>query len=422
MKFGAGEHLLLGNRAYAEVCPSGCLNLLPLANSGEEKIPRKDGKEYFSYGELVAFSGDFFPTPASLDNSREARHIFDKIFNKNYKNVSKTKDLFANEVETIEEQITFEDSTEASEAPEVGDENLGYFTAFGWEYLEMSICNFDHFGWENMKRYVEFHSEALELALAANAEQDPGMKTETLRQALIANAFADHFLTDGFAAGHIRVPRKQGLTWQKVVCDKPAGETRDQEKARLAGNKQGKAVGAMAKFQHDNDHRFAAGSSGNKGLKVLNAKGQRWQTRSDGELYIAASQDDTAVRMPVHAVRLSILEVMNAYSRGVVPSGVYAAAELVPFIDPNEQPITQTFPADMSLEQVKARMNQNVSLLEKASRAISNVTPAFAQSYFAQGPQLMAQFRADVAADIRANPQLQKRLPVAYLNGYLNVQ
>ncbi|RYZ71671.1 MAG: hypothetical protein EOP09_04340, partial [Proteobacteria bacterium] len=233
VKFGAGEHLLLGNRAYAEVCPSGCLNLLPLADKGEEKIPRKDGKQSFSYGELVAFSGDFFPTPSSLDNSQVARNIFDKLFHKNYKNVAKTKDLFANEVETIEEQIEFIDNSHSADVPEVGDENLGYFLAFGLDYLEMSICNFDHFGWENMKRYVDFHTQALTLALAAHSEHGIEQKTELLRKALITNSFADHFLTDGFAAGHIRVPRKQGLTWQKVDCEKPAGETREQEKARL---------------------------------------------------------------------------------------------------------------------------------------------------------------------------------------------
>lgn len=32
---------------------------------------------------------------------------------------------------------------------------------------------------------------------------------ETFRWALFTNAFADHFLTDAFAAGHVRVPRAE---------------------------------------------------------------------------------------------------------------------------------------------------------------------------------------------------------------------
>jgi hypothetical protein len=70
------------------------------------------------------------------------------------------------------------------------------------EYGLLALRNVDHFSPHNWFRYARHHCEALLLALDRRFEE-----------ALVRNAFADHFLTDAFAAGHLRVPRTRiGMT------------------------------------------------------------------------------------------------------------------------------------------------------------------------------------------------------------------
>lgn len=69
--------------------------------------------------------------------------------------------------------------------------------AIGSTFLQLLEANVDHFAAEARITYNAGHAVALELA----AEGD-------LATALALNGFADHFLEDSFAAGHIRVPRR----------------------------------------------------------------------------------------------------------------------------------------------------------------------------------------------------------------------
>jgi hypothetical protein len=70
--------------------------------------------------------------------------------------------------------------------------------AIGSSFMHLLEHNVDHFGVEARSTYDAGHAVALELA--AKGE---------LSTALAVNAFADHFLQDSFAAGHIRVPRRE---------------------------------------------------------------------------------------------------------------------------------------------------------------------------------------------------------------------
>jgi hypothetical protein len=63
-----------------------------------------------------------------------------------------------------------------------------------------------------MKVYILHHGRALQLAANAFETRDKAQKGDLLTQALFANAFADHFLADGFAAGYIRMPRANAMT------------------------------------------------------------------------------------------------------------------------------------------------------------------------------------------------------------------
>lgn len=101
---------------------------------------------------------------------------------------------------------------------------------------------------------------------------------ETFRRALYTNAFADHFLTDAFAAGHIRVPRAEIRNWAE---------------ARGLGDK---IAGALSKLLHDQDghidleslHGPVDENDGRPedGLLVQDSTGTSWSTRCDGQLFL----------------------------------------------------------------------------------------------------------------------------------------
>lgn len=65
-------------------------------------------------------------------------------------------------------------------------------------YLGLAKINWDHFGQDARTAYNACHSVALQVAARGN-----------LQLAYAMNAFADHFLQDSFAAGHMRTPRRK---------------------------------------------------------------------------------------------------------------------------------------------------------------------------------------------------------------------
>jgi len=77
----------------------------------------------------------------------------------------------------------------------------GYFLRNQKGYIGLAFINFDHFGQGAHTAYNAGHTAALQKA----AE---GKIPANLEAAYAMNAFADHFLEDSFAAGHIRTPRK----------------------------------------------------------------------------------------------------------------------------------------------------------------------------------------------------------------------
>lgn len=396
VKFGAAEHQELGNAGYIKAC---------ISFKCPSTIDRKDKSESFSYGEIVSLSGDFYETWEKLDSDRA--RVAGAFIDKDYNDLDRFRAAVREELAAMNEQEN--DSTKT-----LPDQNQNYALAFGVEYVAMATNNVDHFGWHNMKRYVKEHGEAIKKALEGFSDKNP----EKLRQALIINGFADHFLTDGFASGHIRIPRAQGLKWG--ASDFNYGL----EASKMA------AIGVLAKILHDNDQnaefelqRDAKGKvlrdkeerpiskTVKGGLKVRNAN-ESWFTRADGQLYIETSATDPVRRIPVEAVSLSVSEVLDAFYNGKSPKGVYAATELVPVIDPSEVKLVELFNPYSDFKKFKKDSGfMGYTLSEKNIR-----------DFFTVLPELMEQFRTDVATDVDRNPELAKRLPSFYIEGYRKVQ
>lgn len=113
------------------------------------------------------------------------------------------------------------------------------------------------------------------------------------------NAFADHYLTDLFSSGHLRVPRK---AMAAVVTPSDLGSL-------------------LTRFMHDEDSRF--------GLKVRNAQGEQWRAYGDKRYFESSDADNR--RLVNQAVQASADEVFAAYLSGNVPAPTtFAALQRLP--------------------------------------------------------------------------------------------
>jgi len=159
-------------------------------------------------------------------------------------------------------------------------------------YLKLAANNADHFGEWARQAYIAGHTAALQTAAVAYASQDELQ----LERAYAMNAFADHYLTDLFSSGHLRVPRKAMAT---AVTPSDLGSL-------------------ITRFMHDEDSKF--------GLKVRNGHGEQWRAFGDKRYFDATDADN---RNQVNqAVQDSADEVYAAYSSGNVPATFNALQRL----------------------------------------------------------------------------------------------
>jgi hypothetical protein len=383
LDFNSGEHVILGDAGYRLACEGQgrpCVT----------KLVRADGKQSFSYGELVAFSGDFYASPEAL--YREKVEPFLK-WNRN--DVNDVKKRFQEEVEVIE-NFLHGHSDQA-----YPDFNLSYAWNYP-DYLNLSLANEAHFGFYNMLAYVKYHAEALELALEAHelAAGDAARSQELFVRALFHNAFADHFLTDGFASGHIRDPRIQILQWAR------------------AGGLSDRAAGTLAKVIHDRDGEIRV--SGEHGLRVSNARGDRWLTRCDAQLFWKNTMEHPSIHIPVQALAASLGEILDAYENGRAVDGFYAATEYVPFPAADERRLIELFPSTMP-EAEYDRIMQQMAFYARI-KAFSGVDKSVLKNLTASLPGIMQNFRHAVQHEILRDPNLSLRLPRDYLDAYQMIE
>jgi hypothetical protein len=229
---------------------------------GDEK-QRRVLEKGLTYGEIIALAGDFFPSFEALQvaSLREIYLLIPVLYN--------GADTAA------QEKIT------------------------GGRYLALAAENEPHFtvtdeGKDNLHHWRVLHGRAIRAARAGDAN---------LAWAL--NAFADHYLTDAFSGGHLRVPRS------------------DLKRQGTLGN-------IESKILHDLDNKF--------GVDVRNAGGKTWTAHGDTFLHARGNEENKALAM--QAVRLSRQDLADALERrGKYPepteSTKYAVEAILPrVIDP----------------------------------------------------------------------------------------
>ncbi|NUT21851.1 MAG: hypothetical protein HOV77_21970 [Hamadaea sp.] len=166
-----------------------------------------------------------------------------------------------------------------------------------FRYPRLAIKNFDHFGANAVTAYTVGHGVALDEArLAADEPKGSVLRRARLERAYAMNAFADHFLTDLFSTGHLRVPR---VELYENINDKI-----------VAGN--------LSRTMHNEDSEF--------GLRIRNQMGETWTAYGDKRLLDKVSADNR--QHVTVAAQMSADEVWKAFSGEPVPE--FGALKLIP--------------------------------------------------------------------------------------------
>ncbi|KAK8061152.1 hypothetical protein PG997_015373 [Apiospora hydei] len=153
-------------------------------------------------------------------------------------------------------------------------------------YAWLAYTNIDHFGEDAVTAYSVGHTRALEIARAASKEPSMEKKAEQLRRAYIYEAFAAHYLTDLFSAGHLRSPRR---------------ELHTQHNLEMA------AAGLLDVPMWDVQNRFMHDDDSATGIMVRNKNGDQWIEYGDKQFFEPQACVNRARSM--HCLDLSVQEV-----------------------------------------------------------------------------------------------------------------
>ena len=231
LAFKFQEHAAIGDRAMSQACAHQAAALkAALRAVGDDRSFCKSlllpGRR--SYGTVSAMSGDNIPSPY----------------------------LFVDNLSRVEA-----------------------VTVSTMDYVILAHENQDHFQPDSVATYRFWHRTAIHAAFTLGGAMlsDPASLRQRFEEILIFNAFADHFLGDSFAAGHIRVDRK-----------------------RLSDR--------ISKNLHDFDNKANVGQ---RAWWVENQRGDLWWPVGDGQWEAMDQHDQDRI---IEAVQRSIEEVMKVFT------------------------------------------------------------------------------------------------------------
>lgn len=322
-RFGSFEHMLTAEWMGLDQNDQPLLDCLARRLSHKVPVPKDIplpvGDKLLFFGEIIALSGDFY---AHFDDvaaqTKEIAEAWPSIggvlgfFAGDYRETTLKAESSAAAESIL--QLVFRDRDKHPGA--AGEILTGAVDTLFHKYPlrrygSLASQNYCHFGsqpWDGsidddrnlaLRLYRLYHRRAKDEAAAAAAAQDEA----ALLQAIVVDGFACHFLTDLFASGHLRVPRR-ALT----------------EKLGIVRG------GSASKKAHDED---------NQGLWVRMRKSpgaQRVVWRAFGDNLLRGKAGQQHLAMVREAVRRSVEEVCAQYS-GKEPSGI--AEDMLPVALPS---------------------------------------------------------------------------------------
>ncbi|KAK6338471.1 hypothetical protein TWF730_002534 [Orbilia blumenaviensis] len=208
----------------------------------------------------------------------------------------------------------------------------------GPSYIRLLQLNFDHFGNDAKLAYNAGHTCALQAAAKGD-----------LNLAYTLNAFADHFLGDQFAAGHLRTPRRilhgndadvaaginvalealdeyninmQDITLKNGLnIGKAAFSLVANSKSKVWNTIKGLAPDLCSKYMHDEDNYL--------GLYVTNRRGDKWRAYGDSKMFEASNK--TNKDMMKECLQASADEVYEAYkTKNIISPDQFVAWTIAP--------------------------------------------------------------------------------------------
>ena len=292
LEYESPEHFLLGSSINLKYGTTQAKNEAGSQSILLEIKLNNNLVQQLSFAQIVYLAGDFMGDPETPIGSTATASENMKNFEKNYSVMltSPARDYLPKIIELVHQQLLANSERISNHEPLVisDDDNIAFNAATGGGntqlslvthqglYMRLATKNSDHFGNNASASYLAGHKLALELAhLAANDQE--------LKKAYSVEAYAQHFLSDLFASGHLRVPRQQLTTWcsySPVVVS-----------------------GFLAKVMHDQDNR--------DGLRITNNKGESWKTYGDRSLFI--NDNSESIKRAIIAMQRSADQIYAAY-------------------------------------------------------------------------------------------------------------
>lgn len=284
--FTAGEHVMIGDEVKLNLTAGGLLHL-------------PNGLA-LSYGEIVSL-GDFYGVPGEAiadgktHSDRAQRFIAAftqfSVSATVIEEVHKILEITLEERDAVREALAHGESVAEVYKRISEDHNRRYNCVTGggcdgkwWlkqgRYLELAKTDYDHFGESAWIAYQAGHALAIAQALKAHETRDQRM----LELAYAMNAFACHFLSDKFAAGHMRTPRRA-----LDIHTTPA----------LIGS-------LLSHYMHNEEGLY--------GLHVHNNRGERWPAYGDKHYFDKENAQHRHILQ--EAMQTSADEVFLAYKTG----------------------------------------------------------------------------------------------------------
>ena len=277
-----------------------------------------------TYGDVVALAGDFYGTstrePISSFQPGQAlaaaQDAWGTLEHADQSELARILAILAEEEAAVAKAIS------NGEQPSTAFHALGDSLSYEWNaatggapasegklaalrkqgrYLKLALVNMDHFGRDAQKAYMAVHTFALQEALklhGTDLTSDEGQKA--LKRAYAICAFGDHFLSDLFAAGHVRTPRRALYEIATTTAEES---------------------GLLARVMHGEDNSH--------GVTVTNGP-ETWLAYGDGMELDDVNKANWA--MAVKAVQASADDVIGAARDGVL-APTHTALQIAPALE-----------------------------------------------------------------------------------------
>lgn len=295
--------------------------------------------DIISLGDLYGILG--YPISHGLDEEQH-KHRFQEAFNSFAKNplalheVTDLNEVIKQELYEVETAVSNGEPAEEL-YKRMGNEfgrrinciTGGGCSQLGWwlypgRYLLLALEDFDHFSPNNLIAYQYGHQVALEQAIKAKRS---GLRSD-LELAYAMEAFAAHYLSDHFTAGHLRAPRE---------------ELKNKVTPAVLGS-------LLANYMHQEENKY--------GIHVRNASGVQWVVYGDTSYFNPLNQVNRT--MLLQTLQQSADEIFNVYYTGERPTR-FVALEMIPFAEPingsENTDIAPLFYWDEELKQVLRRVD-----------------------------------------------------------------